>query len=36
MRNAEGRGVADNEECKKAEKMEGCGDRKSMSEKQMT
>lgn len=36
MRDTERRGVAANEKCKKAEKMEGCGGRKFMSEKQMT
>jgi hypothetical protein len=36
LRDAEGRGVAANEKCKKTEKMESCGDRKPMSEKQMT
>lgn len=36
MRDVEGRGEAAKEKGKKAEKMEVCGDRKSMSEKQMT
>lgn len=36
LRDVEGRGEAAKEKGKKAEKMEVCGDRKSMSEKQMT